>query len=425
MDKSTLKQVIVDQRDVFFSQKNLIKRDIALDKFLQTKQVIVISGIRRCGKSSLLYLIHNELELPGSQIIYFNLDDERLIHFEVEDFNKLYSLHIELFRPDLSKIVWLLDEVQNVFGWEKFVNRMYEKGMKLFVTGSNASLLNSEISASLTGRNMTIALMPFSFKEYLRFNHIFYQDSSLTTEQQAIIVNSFKSYVYLGGFPQVVQEDNKYLLESYYQDIIYRDIVGRYAIQQTAELKNLTLYLSSNIGKLHSYRKLLAISGLKSLSTLKNYLSYLESAYLFYFICKFDYAIKKQILNPKKTYISDTGFYGKIGYSASQDYGFVLENVVFLALKRSGQSIYYHKNKYECDFVISQNNNITQAIQVTAYMNNEETRNREIRGLSEAMHDYKLDTGYVLTEDENSELQIENKKILIMPVWKWLLEEGA
>jgi hypothetical protein len=422
MDKSLLKQVVVDQRDVFFSKKKLIKRDISLDTYIKTKQVIVISGIRRCGKSSLLYLINKELKLPKSQIIYFNLDDERLIHFKVADFNMLYALHIELYRPTISKLVWFLDEVQNVFGWEKFVNRMHEKGMKLFVTGSNASLLSSEISTSLTGRNMTLELMPFSFKEYLRFKQISYQDSFLTTEQQAILVNAFQSYMHLGGFPQVVQENNKALLEAYYQDIIYRDIVGRYTIQQTSELKNLGLYISSNIGKLHSSRKLLAISGLKSLSTLKNYLSYIEGSYLFYFICKFDYAIKKQLLNPKKIYISDTGFYGRVGYSASEDYGYVLENIVFLALKRSGASVYYHKNKFECDFVIRNNQKISQAIQVTVHMNNERTRNREIRGVTEAMHDYHIDKGYILTEDETDELQIDNKQIIIKPAWKWILD---
>ncbi|KPA13330.1 ATPase AAA [Candidatus Magnetomorum sp. HK-1] len=421
MDNITLKQIIADQRHDFFSKKKLIQRELNLDTYLKTSQVVVISGIRRCGKSSLLYLIKNLMHIKKEHIIYFNFEDERLINFQIEDFNELYALHIELFRPDTSKIVWFLDEIQNIPNWEKFVNRMYEKGMKIFVTGSNATLLSSEISTTLTGRNMTIYLMPFSFKEYLRFKNISYSKTIMTTEQQAMLTGEFTKYIETGGFPQVVKENNSELISSYYQDIIYRDIIARYSLQQTEELKNLSLFIASNISRLYSYRKLLSICGVNSVSTIKKYLNYFEQSFLFYFVKKFDYSVRKQILNPKKIYLSDTGFYGKIGFRATQDFGHLLENIVFLSLKKMGKEIFYHKNKYECDFVIKENLKIIQAIQVTAQMNNEKTRERELTGLYEALNTYNLDQGLILTETEEGEEIYKQKRIVIKPVWKWLL----
>jgi hypothetical protein len=422
MDDITLKQVIADQRENFFSKKKLIQRDLDLDVYLKTRQVVVISGIRRCGKSSLLYLIKNKMHLKKEQIVYFNFDDERLINFKIGDFNKLYALHIELFRPDISKLIWFLDEIQNIHNWEKFVNRIYEKQMKIFVTGSNASLLSSEISTALTGRNMTIYLMPFSFKEYLRIKNISFSDSLLTTEQKAMLTGEFYQYVETGGFPQVLQENNMSLISFYYQDILYRDIVARYSLQQTEELKNLSLFISSNISRLYSYRQLLTICGVNSVSTIKKYLNYFEQSFLFYFVKKFDYSIKKQILNPKKIYLSDTGFYGKIGFRSTHDAGHLLENIAFLSLKRSGKEIYYHKHKYECDFVIKKNLNISEAIQVSAQITNATTRKREFEGLYEALNVYDLEQGLILTENEEGVEVYKSKKIVIKPLWQWLVQ---
>ncbi len=152
MKKELLKEVMLDQRDFFLTPKSLIERDINLDLYIKSRQIVIISGIRRCGKSSLLYLIKERLRKKEEDIVYFNFDDERLISFTAEDFNVIYALHLELFKPkDETGIVFFFDEIQNVRGWERFLTRMYERGIKIYVTGSNASLLSSEIACSLTG----------------------------------------------------------------------------------------------------------------------------------------------------------------------------------------------------------------------------------------------------------------------------------
>lgn len=285
-----------DQKDVFNSRKHLIHRDIELEKYISTSQVVIISGIRRCGKSSLLFLIKEKMNLKESEYCYFNFDDER-ITADVSILENIYSLHIEVYG---TEPVLFLDEIQNIDNWEKFVNRMYEQGIKVFVTGSNAKLLSSEISTNLTGRNKLIELYPFSFSEYLRFIGNKYNLDRLTTKSKSLLLKDFNNYLETGGFPLVVKENDTELINAYFQDILYRDIISRYRLTQVNEIKQIGLYFASNIGKLFSYSTLQEISGVKSLSSIKDYLYYYEQSYLYFYLKKFDYSVKKQIMNPKR-----------------------------------------------------------------------------------------------------------------------------
>jgi predicted AAA+ superfamily ATPase len=196
MDKERLREILFDQKDVFNSKKHLIHRDIDLEKYISSRQVVIITGIRRCGKSSLLFLIKQEMNLEEADYCYFNFDDER-ISPDISILEEIYNIHSEIYGKEP---VLFLDEIQYIYGWEKYVNRMYEQGIKIFVTGSNASLLSSEISTSLTGRNKLIELFPFSFHEYLRFKENNYDLRRMNTKTKTQILRDFNHYFKEGGW---------------------------------------------------------------------------------------------------------------------------------------------------------------------------------------------------------------------------------
>ena len=417
MDRQRLREIVFDQKEVFNRQRNLIDRDIDLDKYIQSSQVVVISGIRRCGKSSLLFLLKEKMGLAEEKYCYFNFDDERITP-EISILENIVTLHIEIYGTSPTLF---FDEIQNIVGWEKFVNRMYEQGTKLFITGSNARLLSSEIATSLTGRNKVIELFPFSFTEYLRFLHKDYDLNRLTSGNRALLQKDFNRYMEIGGFPLVVRENDLELINSYYQDILYRDIISRYRLSQVNELKELGLYFAANIGKIFSYATLQKVSGIKSLSSIKEYLEYFKQSYLYYYLPKFDYSVKKQIMNPKKVCAIDPGFVNRLGFRFSENRGRLLENVVFNELLRRGNEVYYHAGKYECDFVLKDGTEVVGLIQVTDRLNHE-NMDREIDGLKEAMQLYKKAVGLLLVNDPVDESLETDKSITIQNVGQWLLD---
>lgn len=416
MTKERLKEILLDQKDVFHQKTNLIERDIDLEKYTHTGQVVIISGIRRCGKSSLLYLIKEKMKLEAQDFCYFNFDDERIIP-DISLPENIFNLHIEIFGKEP---VLFFDEIQNIPHWEKFINRIHEKGIKVFVTGSNAMLLSSEISSSLTGRNKVIELFPFSFREYLRYIGNKYVIKGLTSKQRALINKDFNQYFGYGGFPLVVKENDLELINAYFQDILYRDIVSRYRLSQVKEIKEIGLYFASNVGKLFSYSTLQAITGIKSLSSISDYLGYYEQSYLFFLLKKFDFSVKKQIMNPKKVYSIDPGFIHRLGFNFSENKGRVLENIIYLELLRRGKEVYYHAGKYECDFLVKEGLKIVEAIQV-AYTLNRDNFEREYNGLKEALQLYGLSEGAILVNDTNISSQQIPDGIKVIEAWKWLL----
>ncbi|MCK5154254.1 MAG: ATP-binding protein, partial [Spirochaetales bacterium] len=282
MDKNILLSIITDQRDDFFSKKKLIQREVNYSPYIKTGQIVVITGARRCGKSSLLWLLHQSMKTQQENSVYFNGDDERLQDFSTLDFSQILELHQSMFDTAHEKErVYFFDEIQYLYGWEKFLTRLYEKGNKIFVTGSSANLLSSEIASSLTGRYMELSLNPFSFSEYLRFIDKEPKNYFYTTKEKGSLIAHWENYFKMGGFPLVHKEKNINILKEYYQAILYRDIVARYKINQIEELKKIGLFLFSNTSKLFSYKTLQNISGLGSLSTVKRFLEYWENAFIF------------------------------------------------------------------------------------------------------------------------------------------------
>ncbi|MCF8219565.1 MAG: ATP-binding protein [Bacteroidales bacterium] len=416
VNKERLKEIMLDQREMFNNQTHLISRDIDLKNYISTGLVVIISGVRRCGKSSLLYLVKEKMKLSQASYCYFNFDDER-VPPDKSVFTEILNLHLEMYGQEP---VLFFDEVQNIPGWEKFINRIYEQGSKVFVTGSNAKLLSSEISGSLTGRNRVLKLFPFSFSEYLRYIGHNYFPEKLSSKNKALLLKDFNHYLETGGFPVVVKENDTELMHAYFQDILYRDIVARYRLSQVNEIRQIGLYFASNTGKLFSYATLQEVSGTKSTSSVKDYLDYYEQTYLFFFLKKFDFSIRKQQLNRRKVYAVDPAVVHRLGFNFSANKGRVLENIVYLELLRRDKEVYYHSGKYECDFLVKEGLRVISAIQVT-YKLHAENYEREFRGLEEAMNTYDLDNGLLLVYELDEDLPVK-EGINVVPVWKWLIE---
>ena len=417
MEKNKLREVLHDQQALFDKVNDLIERVVSLKDYMKGNEIVIITGIRRCGKSSLLKLISKKL---NEKFIYMNFDDIRLTDFKVENFEDIEEIVSEIYGIK-TNVIYLLDEVQNVPSWERWVNNLYAKKIKVFVTGSNSSLLSSEISTFLTGRNKVIKLYPFSFREFLLFKKI--KTDYQTTDERRAVSHAFNEYFEKGGFPLVIINDDLTLSKQYFEDILNKDIIKRYNIKKVKELKDLILYLFSNVSKTYSYSTLKQVSSIKSLSMINNYIEYLKNVFVASTINKFDYSIKKQKVSSSKFYVLDNSFLKTVAFNFSENAGRRLENLVFIELVRRGNEVYYHAKKNECDFIIKEGLKITKAIQVCLILDNSVTKKREVDGLIEALKEYQLKEGLILTLDKEEELIVEGKKIIIKPVWKWLLEK--
>jgi hypothetical protein len=415
MEREKIKQIIVEQNQIKLNE-NTIPRELTtiIKKFQKEKFILIISGIRRSGKSTLLHQMREHLK----DSYYVNFDDDRFVRFKIDDFQTLYEILVELFG---TKQIFIFDEIQNIKGWERFVRRLYDNGKKIYVTGSNASMLSRELGTHLTGRHITFSLYPFSFKEFLKFKqHSIKSPDRLTTEQKGTLKKFFNEYLEKGGFPEYLQTDKQEYLKVVYENILYRDIITRYNLPHEKTIKEVVYYAVSNIGKEISFNRLRKLTQLTSATTIREYFEYFENSYLTFLIPRYSRSLKKQIYYNKKVYFIDTGMAKILGFRTSDDLGRMLENIVFLHLKRQNKEIYFHKEKHECDFVIKEGIQITEAIQVTHDLT--ENRNREIDGILEVLNKYKLKEGLILTSDQDEEIIENKKKIIIKPIWKWLLE---
>jgi predicted AAA+ superfamily ATPase len=420
VSKDILKSVIISQSE----QKNrvrLIERDKQkeIEEAIETPFIQIVSGIRRCGKSTIIKQIRQHRKSCNYAI---NFDDNRLYNFKTEDFEKLNEAFLELFGDENT---YYFDEIQSIKGWEKYVSRLFNEGKKIFITGSNALMLSKEMGTYLTGRNIRTELYPFSFNEFIKWEKTEIREKDfLIPAKSAKIKNLFSKYLKTGGFPEFIQTENRNFLKSLYDDIIYRDIIARYKIKNEKALVELLHYLISNISKEVSYNALKNILGLSNTITVKDYINYFEQSYLLFTVNKFDYSLKKQLVNPKKIYVIDTGLANSISFQFSENLGRQLENIVFLQLKRLGFEIFYHKDKYECDFIIRERNQIVNAIQVSKTLFDKNTREREVRGLVEAMRSYNLKKSIILTFEEKETIFTEGFTIEVIPVYQWILQQS-
>ena len=293
------------------------------------------------------------------------------------------------------------------------------------MTGSNARLLSKELGTLLTGRISTIEVFPFSFDEFLHYNNLTLKQTSYSylRGEKIKIKNLFSRYIQYGAIPEFFgQKDIQTRQTEYFENILYRDIIERFNIRNPRLLKDLAVNLFSNASKIISLNKLSNSLNL-SANTLQEYISGLEAAYLVFYLKKFSYSFKEVSTSQSKIYCIDTGLANTIGFRLSEDFGRILENLVFLELKRQNKEIYYFGQKQECDFVIKEKTKITGAIQVCAGLINKDTIKRELDGLVEALDYFKLNHGMILTEDKFDDLTYKNKNIKIRPIWFWLLNK--
>lgn len=413
--------MLFEQQKEFEDEKPSVKRELAKKavELIPLSLPIIITGVRRCGKSFLLKIIKEKLNLKEKEYFYINFNDERFVDFSIEDFQKIIDFLNE--QEYKSRCFLFIDEIQEINGWEKWIDRIKEK-YPIFITGSNSKLLSSEISSILTGRSLSLGLTPFSFKEFLEARKVEMSSWKLDLKVQAKLRAEFGDFLEIGGIPKRVVSGQEVLIKELYEHILYRDILERFGKKATKSIKEISENLLSNPASLISLRAISKIIGIKNLSTIKSILDTFESAFLFFFINKFDYSIKKQVQNPRKVYCIDNGFLVNLGFRMSEDKGKLLENLTAIELKRKEKEIFYYSEKNECDFIIRKNNKIAEAIQV-CYDLNENNKEREIKGLKEAMDKFNLKEGLILTYSQEEEIIEGKTKIIVKPVWKWLLED--
>lgn len=398
--KETLRSVVRSQRSEILSADLGVMRERTKEMNLELPHALIISGVRRCGKSTVLRQIMKKID----KYYYLNFEDTRLVNFEAGDFEKLD----EIFREEYGDCgFYLFDEIQNVPHWEVFVRSRLDRRKRFVITGSNASLLSRELGTRLTGRHLNLELFPFSFNEMLLL------------KGRKANVDSFEKYLELGGFPEYLKYGDGGILRELFTDIIQRDIVARHKIRASKTLEEMALYLLTNAGKEFSYNSLKRVFGLKSTSTVVSFVSYFEDSYLLFTIPKFDYSLKKQLVNQKKVYSIDNGLSSVNSVSFSADKGRMLENMVFLRLRRDYADVFYFRENGECDFLVKGKNKIKMAVQVT-YGLTEDNKKRELGGVMEAMRKFDLKEGLILTYDQEDEFNIEGRRIVVKPVWKWM-----
>lgn len=416
-----IRSLLVEQREEILNIDLGVEREklTEIAKYKDTPFSVVISGLRRAGKSTLLAQLAHKY-YASNDYFYVNFEDDRLLNFTVSDFSKLHELLIELFG---NQKIFMFDEIQNIEGWEVFVNRMIRGGYKFYITGSNASLLSKELGTKLTGRYVPVELFPFSFKEYLQFNNLLLPDlTRLTTVEKGGLKMVFADYIKKGGIAQALEYPELPVHKTLYEDIINRDIGARYKLGDVKPLRELSFYLLSNISSLVSYNKLKGLLQLGSVNTVSSYIEYLQASWLLFVVNRYAYSVKKQQIANKKVYCIDTGLTKSVAFSSQEDRGKFLENTVFLSLRRiyeAKKDIYYYKTETnkEVDFYLPQKKTF---IQVSQSITDPTTREREVQALLDAMGEVANSTGMIITEDEKDILKLNGKVVKVVPIYEWI-----
>ena len=390
---------------------------------VDVKEVTIITGIRRSGKSTLMYQIIQNLLRKGitpNQILFVNLEDKKI---EKDNLDDIYLSYRENINQDKKAFIFF-DEIHRKKDWESWIRKKYDlkTNDKFIISGSSSYLLKKEYSTLLTGRNITFEVFPLSFEEFLSFKDIKINKENLAKgvileKTKILLIKNLSEYFSLGGFPEILLKPEPYkikILEQYFDDILYKDIVDRYNLNNQ-KAKDLALFFSTNFTGLISLRTVRNALKL-SYDTIKDYLSYFKEAFLFFTIDHFSYSFKEQKTFPSKIYCIDNGLRNAVSFTHSKDEGKLAENAVLIELKRRNKEPYYWKNKGEVDFVIKNKDQSITAINVTY---NDEINEREIKALIEFKEKFKKTNKLVIL---TKNIEKQEKEIHYTPLWKWLLE---
>ncbi len=405
LNKETLREIAKSQADELSKLELGVEREAIANIDLSLPFAVVMMGVRRGGKSTLLHQLMKKTKMRH----YFNFEDSRISGFELSDFERLDEALKEEFGESTT---YFFDEIQNVGKWELFVRTRLDRKQHFAITGSNASLLSAELGTRLTGRFLRVELFPFSYTEYLEYG------------KQTAGLGSFSQYLKKGGFPTYLQTGRADVLQELLQNILLRDIAVRHQIRNVKTLKEMAVFLLSNVGKDFSYNSLAKTFSLGSVNTAMDWVSFFEDSYLLFSLPKFDYSLKKQTVNSRKIYSIDNGLTSVNSASFTEDEGRMLENAVFLHLRRKfgRDSMFYFRGTGECDFLVREKNKITHAVQACLSLH-EEDKEREINGLVEALEKFNLDEGVIVTLKQEDKFKVGGKTVLLVPAWKWMQEK--
>ena len=423
---SSMKGVISDQaeeRGALFQGQRIIDRENQAhwSTFVDDPIVKVAMGVRRSGKTVFTHLL-----LEGEGYASVNFDDERLAYMDIEDLNDVLEALYEVY-GDFDNLV--LDEVQNVQGWELFVNRLQRAGKRVFVTGSNANLLSRELATHLTGRFVQMEVHPFSFREFLRWNEVDLKVT--TTRERATAKRMLEEYMSKGGFPEVLRNPDlaRTYLHDLYSSILAKDIVARRRVRYVRTFREMALGLVSSYSQLITYNKLKNVYGLRSSHTAKDYVGHLVEAYLVHLVDKYSPKPKEVLASPKKVYLADTGLVRALAITSSEDRGRLLENLVFLEMVRRraidpSMELYYWRDYQdrEVDFVVKRGPRVETLVQVTHASDIDEVDRREVRGLLKGHEIMRTGELLVITWDVEAVEEVQGRTVTFIPIWRWLME---
>ena len=388
-----------------------------VEKYLKSNLMKLITGPRRAGKS-----VFSLLLLRGKRFAYLNFDDDKLL----KEFDEEHIMQVlkEVY-SDYDYL--LLDEPQNLPNWDLWVSKLYRRGYNLIITGSNSNLLSSEMASLLTGRYLSIEILPFSLRETLEYRKSNFQPA--LPEDKADFMLQVEDYFHYGGYPEII--NNRDITESYlktlFDSIIMKDIVRRYKVRKVEELYQFATYMISIFTSPFTYSSITEELGLSSKTTVQKFCTYLKNCYLFFYLPRYNHKLKLMQKAPQKVYIVDNGFLSSSAFQISENKGRLLENLVLLEFIRRkyeiGKNLFYYRNQSdkEVDFVVRENNVVRQLVQVCWDMSNPKTQKREIGSLMACAKDFPNGELFVITWNEQKEITMNAKIIHVIPYYKWCL----
>jgi predicted AAA+ superfamily ATPase len=411
--KDVFKKIIIERQD-WLKKINVIPREIKIENNAN----YAFTGLRRAGKSYFLYqIIQENLKKENyERLLLINFEDERLLEVTHQDLQLIMDAYFELFE---SEPIIFLDEIQNVPNWQKFVRRLADDGRRIYVTGSNAEMLSHEIAMTLGGRFINKEILPLSFKEYLNFKKVKFSEKSKFSADRFQLLKEFDAYLNFGGFPELLQmKDKREFLSSVYQKLFYGDLIARYKVANAVTLKLMVKKLAESVNNetsVNRIKNLIKSTGVSiGSNTLFDYLNYLESSYLIAAISNYHSKFTEKETH-KKYYFLDTGI---LGLFLTDQPTKLLENQIYIELRRRGETPYFLKRKTEVDFYIPEKQEL---IQVSYSISDPETAKREIKGLRDAMKELKITNSWIITHDESNEIIVDEGIIQVIPAWQWLL----
>ncbi len=428
--KEILKTAILDVHQKF-PIKNITPRELNIPS--QPKQIITLIGPRRCGKTYFFYSLINKLIQDGiskDQILYFNFEDERF-DFDASNLQNLLDAYFELFPQNANKKFYcFFDEIQQVENWEKFLRRIKDTfNPFIFITGSSSKLLSSDIATALRGRSIVYNLYPFSFREFC--THLNLQTNEIDSTRSITLLQSyFQDYLVNGGYPETIDPAENIktrILQSYFNVMIYKDIIERFNVSNHIALKQFIKQLSSTITSEFSINKIYNDLKSNQINVSKNqlydFLGYCQDCFLFFLHYPYEFSERKTLKSRKKCYFIDNGLLKNITTYFSDNSGKLLENLVFIELTRQNKELYFFHNGFECDFMVSENNQISQIIQVAWDVTDQKTLSREIKPLLYLAKKYPEAELFIINNSIDKIVMEDTEQIKLIPAWKWTLTD--